>query len=315
MRFLNLWKPTHRGVGEYANCIVAIRLELSLSGMTLSSTSPLAPTPHEWFLMWRTRGLAVDRLLADAFAVPAFSEEALRERVPRAVQVPTIKGRTVLTEKDKECVRDVASFATGFVAKMLPTQVLLTDAKPHLPPLASKLAVASVEGENVFIGSFDLVVRIRSGLSKGPWRRWNGKDGAIDLKVTGASAHFGLNSSSMRRYLMHGRLVLMAARKIKGSPIGACSFAAYLIRRPAGPLLSSRGGKCHAGDYGLAAYDVQSLIDWNPATSGSETVSGPRQPTDGRHMRGDWCTRIAGAAAALEARASESMGCPAGAEI
>ena len=150
---------------------------------------------------------------------------------------------------------------------MLPAQVLLTNAKPHMPPLASKLAVASVEGENVFIGSFDLVVRIRSGLSKGPWRSWNGRDGAIDLKVTGASAPFGLNSSSMRRYLMHGRLVLMAARKIKGSPIGACSFAAYLIRRPAGPLLSSRGGKCHAGDYGFAAYDVQSLIDWNPATS------------------------------------------------
>lgn len=217
--------------------------------------------------MWRTRGLAVDRLLSDGFTVPALSDEALQGRVAASVQVPGMSGRAKLTEEDKQCVLDVVSFATGFVAEVLPAQVLLTDAKPVLPHAASKLAVASVGGEKEFVGSFDIIVRIRSGLCKGLWRSWNGKDGAIDIKVTGASEPFGLNSTSMQRWLTHGRLVLQAARKDKHSPVGACSFAAYLIRRPEGPLFNSRGGKYHGGDYGFAAYDVQALTSWNPASS------------------------------------------------
>lgn len=256
--------------------------------MSISSTSPLAQTFEEWRLMWRTRGLAVDRLLPDAFTAPALSDEALQSRVAATVQVPGRPGRTKLTQEDKTCVMDVASFATGFVAELLPAQVLLTDAKSVLPHAASKLAVASVGGETEFLGSFDLVVRIRSGLSKGPWRSWDGKDGVIDLKVTGASEPFGLNSTSMRRWLMHGRLVLQAARKDKHSPVGACSFAAYLIRRPEGALFKSRGGKYHGGAYGFAAYDVQALISWSPDTSaapkpflvlGNQLIAGKSEET------------------------------------
>ena len=69
-----------------------------------------------------------------------------------------------------------------------------------------------------------------------------------------------------------GRLVLKVARKIRNNPVGACSFVAYLIRRPAGPLFKSRGGRVHVGAYGFAAYDVDVLINWDPLA-----VADPKQ--------------------------------------
>ena len=238
--------------------------------------------------MWRARGLLVDRMVPDAFAVPMLAEDVLRSRMPRTLQLPGVTTRTTVTEHDQNVALDVLKFVTGFVAEMLPAQIVLTDSKPSLPNAASALAVATVDGEQEFLGSFDFVVRMRSGLTRGTWSRWDGKHGAIDIKITGASEAYGLNSPSMRRFLIHGRLVLQAARKIKNNPIGACSFAGYLIRRPPGPVFKSRGGRVHAGSYGFAAYDVEALLTWNPETNvapkpflvlGSQLIAGACEET------------------------------------
>ena len=203
----------------------------------------MAMTPPQWRLMWRARGLALDRVLPDAFAVPMLAPDALRQRVPSMVQVPGHEGLTRLTAAGKEVVYDVAEFATGYVAQCLPAQVAENDAK--LPGLASKLAVQSVGDEQEFVGSFDAVIRVRSAIERGPWHRWDTSYGAVDVKMTGASEPFGLNSPTMRRWLSTGRLVLKAARKEKGLLVGQCRFVAWLIRRPRGPTFSSKGGRIH----------------------------------------------------------------------
>lgn len=172
------------------------------------------------------------------------------------------KARTTLSSEDKDVVMDVASFVTGYVAEVLPAQVIETDKKTW-PHVASKLAVQKVGSENEFVGSFDLVVKIRSGIGVGTWRRWNNKEGAIDIKVTGASEAFGLNSPTMRRWLATGRLVMKAARKSPGCRLKDCSFVAYLVRRPRGPIFTGRG-RVHLGAYAFVAYDVNTLIAWDP---------------------------------------------------
>ena len=121
----------------------------------LSSSSPLTPTPLEWRRMWRARGLLVDRMVPDAFAVPMLAEDVLRSRMPRTLQLPGVTTRTTVTEHDQNVALDVLKFVTGFVAEMLPAQIVLTDSKPSLPNAASALAVATVDGEQEFLGSFD----------------------------------------------------------------------------------------------------------------------------------------------------------------
>ena len=216
-------------------------------------------TAPEWRLLWRTRGLALDRCTTDALAVPPLEPDVLRQRIPLTVQVPDQTSRTKLTEADRDVVYDVAQFVSGFMAECLPAQLVATDARPLLPNVASKLAVQAVGDEKEFIGSFDAIIRIRAAIEEAnAWRRWNMCDGAVDIKMTGAAEPFGLNSPSMRRWLATGRLVMKAARKIKDNPVGQCSFVAWLIRRPRGPTFSSRGGKVHGGAYAFLAFDASS---------------------------------------------------------
>jgi hypothetical protein len=164
-------------------------------------------------------------------------------------------------------VYNAADFVAGFVAECLPVQVVMTDAKPHLPKVASQLAVQDIGGEQEFIGSFDAMLRVRARIGASVWRRWDMCDGVLDVKMTGAAEPFGLNSPSMRRWLATGRLVMRAARKVKDSPVGKCAFVAWLIRRPRGPSFRSKGGREHAGSYAFLAFDAETLSSWDPKTS------------------------------------------------
>ena len=110
---------------------------------------------------------------------------------------------------------------TGFVAESLPAQVSLTDLK--LPSAASQLAVPG-DGVGEYIGSFDVLLRIRASdrVQSGCWYKYDQEGVALDFKITGVSTNLGLNSKYMLRIFRHGQKVFKAAKKEKGNPVGAC---------------------------------------------------------------------------------------------
>ena len=200
-----------------------------------------------------------------AFAVPAPSSEALRGRVPASVLVPGATKRTAVTEVDAQLVLEAIDWFVGFVAESLPAQILTGDAKTLLPGIASALAVMACDGEHEWLGSFDLMVRIHAK-QNADWKKYHGCTGVIDVKLSGASESFGLNSITMRRYIIKGRAVLLAAKKDKNSLVRKCAFAAYLIRRPPGQTFRGRG-RVHKGAWALVVYDAEKLMAWAPESS------------------------------------------------
>ena len=114
--------------------------------------------------------------------------------------------------------------------------------------------------------SFDALLRTKPTQGTSKRRHWHKRSGALDVKLTGSSEPFGLDSPTVRRWLATGRLVLRDARKDKNSPLRDCAFAAYLARRPKGPTYTSKGGRVHAGAYGFIAFDAETLTSWDPKT-------------------------------------------------
>ena len=145
-----------RGLGQ---------LPQQLLHMPLACSTALALTPPEWRSLWRTRGLALDPLLSAAFATPKLSEDALRARVPTTVACLGEKRTTKLSPEDRDVVLAAADFVTGFVAEEPPVEVVMTDARPVLPGVASALAVQDVNGEKEFLGSPQVRALVQTILS------------------------------------------------------------------------------------------------------------------------------------------------------
>ena len=110
----------------------------------------------DWRLLWRVRGLALDRLLPRCGGDPALELSALRGSVPRSVVVPE-SGRVHLSLDDAECVYQCALYIMDYVARSLPMQITVTDVKKHVPQSVSQLAVRvpGEPGATLFLGSFD----------------------------------------------------------------------------------------------------------------------------------------------------------------
>lgn len=247
----------------------------------------MAPTPLEWRRLWRKRGLAVDKILPYALAVPKPSDDMLLKRLPATVCVPGESDRLSLDESDRTIALGGADFVSGFIAEELPAEVLSTDLK--LPGVASALAVQDVGDEREWLGSFDVLLRIRASRRASPWHKYHRETGVVDFKLSGTSENFGLNSARMKRHLSKGRLVLKAARKQRDSSLRSVSFAAYLIWRPPGPVYSGRG-RVHPGAWAFVAYSVDALVGWDPASRstprpflhlGDLVVGGNAEESDG----------------------------------
>ena len=86
----------------------------------------------------------------------------------------------------------------------------------------------SIAGEQGVLGSFDLMVKIYA-LQNADWKRHHGQEGVIDVKLSGFSEPFGLNSVAMRRHLIKGRSVLLAAKKNR-SRIGRCGSECNTVK-------------------------------------------------------------------------------------
>ena len=215
-------------------------------------------SPDVWRRRWRALGLAVDRLLAVCFSTPAPALSELPDLVVRTVVVPGGDGKQRIVDEDVPLVVQSVEFTMGFVASM-PVVVTHADAKPHLPTKATTLAVKKINSENVYIGSFDLLLRVHC-YRAGPWLPYNGGVVAVDVKITGSSSGLGLSGPSMRMYLEHAQIVIREARKEEGV-VATCRVVAFLIIRPKCPTFA---GKAHKGSFGFVAYDVQKLLAWNP---------------------------------------------------
>ena len=229
--------------------------------MSVSCTARMAMTPPEWRQLWRKRGLALDKILPYALAVPKPSDDVLRQRLPASLSVPGESRRLSLDDTDRTIALEAADFVSGFIAEELPAELLSTDLK--LPSIASALAVQDVGDEGEWLGSFDFMLRIRASRCSSPWHKYHRHMGVVDFKLSGTSENIGLNSRFMRRHLTKGRLVLRAARKQKGSFVGPASFVAYLLRRPRGPVYSGRG-RVHPGAWSFLAYNADALSNWDP---------------------------------------------------
>ena len=214
--------------------------------------------PVQWRRLWRSLGLAFDRCLPIVFAVPAPELNELGPHVQRRVLVPG-NGEIDISENNVALVVDADVFVAGYVAEHLPAQVVATDLKPHLPKIASALAVRSHGDEREYLGSFDLLVRMYSAHSD-TWKKYHRKEMALDVKLTGTSGALGLNGPTMRSYLAHARAVMLAARTEK-CRVGRCPVLAFLLRRPPGPAYD---GKSHSGAFGFVAVDVEILLQWDP---------------------------------------------------
>jgi hypothetical protein len=219
-------------------------------------------TPEVWRRTWRSRGLGVDRLFPLAYGQPSPTLEELKNLIPKTHVIPGEAKRT-LDDADKEVVKDSCVFAMGFIAENLPGQVVCADAKPLLTEAASRLAVRSIEGNQVYVGSVDLLLRLAAKRS-GPWQPYDGKELALDFKLTGAASPLGINGPSMRGYTLNMRAVLQAARRERGNRVGRCAVAAFLVYRPPGVTYS---GAQHRGAHGFVAYDVDRLLAWDPKSN------------------------------------------------
>ena len=165
-----------------------------------------------------------------------------------------------LTEEDGNIVWESLKFVIAYLAEFLPAHIVVSDAKPALPHAASSLAVRRIAGEDDYIGSFDIVLRLHCSRSS-HWQQYNGEEVALDVKLTGASSKLGLEGPTMRSYIQHGRAVMKAARREKAR-IADCKVIAYLVRRPACPAID--GQACPA-KFGFVAFDVEQLLQWEPA--------------------------------------------------
>ena len=168
--------------------------------------------------------------------------------------VPGGDGRQNVGDDDAPLVVASARLTMGFVAS-LPVVVTHADVKPLLPEKASTLAVKKVGSETVYIGSFDMLLRVHC-YRAGPWKNYNEAVVALDLKMTGASSCIGLSGPTMRMCLGHAQTVVREARKQKGV-VGSCRVVAFLLIRPQCPTFA---GKSHRGAFGFVAYDVEKLL-------------------------------------------------------
>ena len=101
----------------------------SAQAIAFASTQ-MADRASAWRRLWRSRGLALDRILPHCYQLPVPDSLALRESVPASVSAIGL-GRRQLTAEDVEVVVDVANFVTGYVAS-LPAQVVAADSKALL---------------------------------------------------------------------------------------------------------------------------------------------------------------------------------------
>ena len=210
-----------------------------------------------WRRLWRSIGLAVDRLLPLLYVLPAPTLEEAEQAVLSSVTVPGDVKR-YLSNDEQTTVLDAANFFVGFIAERLPVQVLATDLKPLLPKLASTLAVSrEVNGEKEYLGSYDFLLRVHA--SSGLWQAYNLQEMVLDVKVTGVARPLGVNSPTMLTILAHGHAVMTAASKQARNRIGACRLVAYLLRRPPGKTFH---GKDHEGSWALLVFDKRVLLIW-----------------------------------------------------
>ena len=256
-----------------------------------------------WRTLWRVRGLALDRLLPCAFKVPLPSIDALRQRVVPEVAIPS-EGKQKLSQDDKDLVFECSEWVTGFVAEVLPVQVVSADLK--LPGGASTLAVrAGGATQSEYIGSFDMVLRVRGSSPdlSGIWRRYDKTEAALDVKLTGASKAIGVDSDYVLRMLRHGHAVLKAADKDTSSPLCACAIVMYLLRRPPGPTFN---GANHAGAFSLLVFDRQVFRGWDPKSAKSPKLllKLGQLVTNGK-SDGDACTSAMVPLASRVARAAQ----------
>ena len=210
-----------------------------------------------WRRLWRSRGLALDRILPHCYQVPVPDSVALRECVPSHVSANGL-GRRQLTAEDVDVVVDAASFVTGYVAS-LPAQVVAVDSRALLPRSVSHLAVPADSDDGGFAGSFDLVLRMRAERSS-TWRVYNDCEMALDVKLLGVTSALGVKSPTLMEMFRRGKTVLSAARALAGHRLAECSVVAYLLRRPPGPTFN---GVACSGRWAFVAVDVDVLLDWN----------------------------------------------------
>lgn len=216
-----------------------------------------------WRRRWRALGLAADRLLPLAYQYPAPLAADLKTLVPRSVSVPADR-RVNLSEVDRDLVAEAIDFVQNFIAE-LPVQVALTDFKKVEADSVSDLAVRAVgNGEQIYAGSFDLLLRVRSTRSP-TWKTYNGQEIAFDLKLTGASSTMGIHSFSLRQKLAHGHAVLAASQRNDGR-LGKCGLVAYLFRRPPGRTMMDQA---HNGSWGLLVFDMKVFMNWDPKSNKS----------------------------------------------
>ena len=252
-----------------------------------------------WRRLWRSLGLAVDRLLPVCYKPPAPPRDELMPDVCSVVAIPH-DGKRTLTEPDKELVVDATCFVVDFVSESLPVQVVSADMKPLLPRSASALAVRRVGRSYEYVGSFDLLTRIRA-LRTNTWKKYHGQEMVIDVKITGSSRPLGVNSPTVLGYLQHGQSVIREAQRSPDCRVGKATVVAYLIRRPP---YRKYGGGWHGGAWAFLAFEVDRLLDWNPennrapqriVTWGAHVIEGnqddpdalPRPPAPVRPPRRD----------------------------
>ena len=142
---------------------------------------------------------------------------------PVPTDLPTESPLTPTHSSRSYSVRSV-DFVSALVAEELPAEALGTDLK--LPSIASALAVQDVGLEREWLGSFDVLIRVRASHRTSSWHKYHRCTGAIDYKLMGTSKNFGLSFTRMRRHLSKGRLVLKSARQQKRSSVGS---AMYLV--------------------------------------------------------------------------------------
>ena len=101
----------------------------SAQAIAFASTQ-MADRASAWRRLWRSRGLALDRIFPRCYQLPVPDSLAVREGVPASVSATGL-GRRQFTAEDVEVVLDVANFVTGYVAS-LPAQVVAADSKALL---------------------------------------------------------------------------------------------------------------------------------------------------------------------------------------